>query len=361
MDVPRRRVPATVAAVLALAVLGTAGGPAHASGSRTAFLTFVSYRSHGAPEIGATEIRESGTRLLEDAFRGLGFDVVASRDLEPVLSRRRIRTDADMSPGLLGDLVSEHDVGRLLVARFLVYTDRVLLLVRTLDAVSGELTGADLAEEPMPGGLWTDAESARRDWEGAAGKACRRLAAGWTERPARSDRRAVLVLPVDPVGLGRGPADLATHCLLRSLLASGDWDLPDPAIVAAAMRGSGRDPFSLCDDARQDLRETFSSEIFLIPRLVSFEMAGSTPQALLEEGEDAAEPWVETDARVPLYVSAVVVDGATGRVVSGRGAYLEPADPVGLFGVVRNLAVAQRIQEGTDRIVRALPGREGGG
>jgi hypothetical protein len=55
----------------------------------------------------------------------------------------------------------------------------------------------------------------------------------------------------------------------------------------------------------------------------------------------------------------MLVDSGSGRVVRGKAEYLKPVDPVGIFGIMRDVRIIGRFETGTDRLVRSLFDRGG--
>jgi hypothetical protein len=157
-----------------------------------------------------------------------------------------------------------------------------------------------------------------------------------------------------PVGVGPGPTDVATYCLLRSVLDTRIWSLPDPSLVVNTLQREGHDPVLLEGESRRLLSTEFGVDALLIPRLVSFNLQPGGTADRFDDEDGPRNISFEPDTRVPFYLALRIVDCTTGNLVVGRADYLEPEDQQGLFGIAKEIRLARRLQKGTHRLMRLL-------
>jgi hypothetical protein len=85
--------------------------------------------------------------------------------------------------------------------------------------------------------------------------------------------------------------------------------------------------------------------------------AAGFPQAEQFGDDDVPSPVSASSSS--LYLQVLTIDCETGQARAAEAVYLEPDDPVGLFGVLRQIPVARRFEDGARRIVRNLLARGG--
>lgn len=339
-----------------------ADSPARATPGRsqkTGLIVFVSYRGNFPPPLHPTELRLSGSRLISAALEERGQDIVTYPELESIMRQWRIRSDRDLSYEFLHALDSQFSVTQLVVAELVVHPDRLLILARGLLPGSGWLIWADVIEELSTLDVWADPSKARANWERIVGDAARKLAGRRGQEGVKPVAKTLVALPLKPVGVERGSADVMTHCLLSSLLDSGDWRLPDPALVVSVLQREGLNPLLLEDAAREALASQWDPYALLVPGLVSFHLTQRRSVRGVEDRDEPRSAFYNPDTDQPFYLTIVAVDCASGQVVAGGSEYLEPEDRLGLFGISKNLRVARRFQKGTDRLVRHLTSKGG--
>jgi len=352
---PRRR---GVALVLTLAFLAMVparisraeGSDPAGEGPGTALLVFLTYRSARPLALDPIRMRLSGMETIGAALEGRGQRVVPQDDVEPLMREWRVRSGRRLQPEFLDAL--EGSAERLLVVELVVYPDRLIALARGLEPKSGTLIFAEAVEEPC-GDLWGDPLEASIAWKDVIERTARSL----VEREAQgfsAPAETLIVLPVTPVGAGSGQGDVATHCLLGSILESGRWVVPDPFLVELVLRREGHD--LLDAEARLLLASRYAPRAILEARLVSFgfAMAAGGPAQEDEEADARRMIAFELGTGDAIYLTLLVIDGESGRIVAGSGEYLEPEDPQGLFGILKEIRVAGRLKNGTDRLVRSI-------
>lgn len=321
---------------------------------KSALLVFVSYQGHQPPQLAASEARLSGSRLISAELRENGQSVLTYPELESIMRHWRIRSDRDLSFEFLHAIVAEHSVDRLVVVKLIAYHDRMLLLARQLDPNSGTLLSADVAEEMLSPDSWIDPESTLSDWERAVEQGCTKLSCLLDPPPLKTQAMRLVVMPTASVGVGPGPRDAATYCLLRSVLETGIWTLPDPSLAMNTLRREGHNPILLEPRARQLVATQFGVDALLIPRLVSFNIQPSGTADRFDDGDGPRNISFEPDTRIPIYLALRMVDCTSGNVIMGSAAYLEPEDQQGLFGILKEIRFARRLQKGTNRLMRSL-------
>lgn len=350
----RRSLPlASLLAAAAVLALPAASAASEAPDEpRSALVLFVAFPTNLYDFPDPTALRHLANRELAAALAARGRSVVAAPEIEPAMRTWRVRSERDVGPGFLGALGTEHGAREVVLATLAVYRDRVLLLARGLSPNSGRLGWVHSVEEPRD-------ETAPADLDVVVAAAAVRLAEGCAPRGLGERAEDLVVLPPRPVGLDRGPADLAVHCLLRSLLATGRWSLPDPTAVVAALQDAGRDPYLLDAGARRVLAERFGAGRLVVPRLVAFP-PNAPPAALAALARDdfgASIPGAAPETS--LLLSLVAIDTGTGRILTGETTYLAARNAAGIFGIARHDPLDARLQGETDRLVHALLDGEG--
>jgi hypothetical protein len=328
-----------------------------AESNRIGTLVFVSYLGQTPLVLSPTQMRMLGSELLGAELEARGHEVVSYPELESLMLEWRVRSDRNLGLGFLGALANRHAVDRVLVATLVVYPDRLVVLSRGLETTSGWLVSATVVEE-LSGDLWGDPGQALENWRDVVGRASLTLADRWNGRTSEGSSGTLVVLPVTPIGINRGQSDMATYCLLGSVLEAKHWSVPDPSLVVSTLLKEGFTPRPLETEARRELASRFSAKVLLIPSLLSFgEEKALSPSAVYEDDFENEIPH-QLETTVPVYLSLLVVDSTTGNVISGGGEYLAPENPQGLFGIPNDIRVATRLRKGTDRLVRIIPKKE---
>jgi len=321
----------------------------------TALMVFLSYQGNHQLAISPTELRLVASRLLAARVEEGGRTVVTYPELDPVMRRWRIRSDQSLSREAMEAVAAETAADRVLVAKFVVYPDRLVALTREIEAGSGRLISAEVSEQGG-GDLWNDPQEARDGWNDAVGRVVAEIVGKRESRGLSGAEETLVVLPVTRVGVAPGHSDIALHCILRSLLRSGRWSVPDPWLVRSALWAEGYDPGALNTEARGYLAENFAAAALLSPRLVAFDQGGRARGPLLDEDEyGARDIALEPEARLPLHLSLLMLDCGSGRVLAANDTYLEPEDLLGLFGIVKKIRVAARLKSGSERLVSNMP------
>jgi hypothetical protein len=361
-----RRVLAPAAALVAAAVASSApaSGSAPAEGDppaapRTALLLFVSYEGNLPSRPDPTRLRGSAIDALSAALVRSGHDVLGLADVELAMREGRIRSERDVGEAFLDTLATRFAAEQVVLARLTVYRDRVLLLARGVSAATGALAWVGSDERPRSLPSSAPAGEVLAELETLAALAAPNAVPDPGAARGGPAGGSLVVLPLRAIGLERGPSSLAMHCVFRSLLEARRWAIPDPALVVSALIADGFDPFQLEEDARLALARRFGAAAIVVPRLVSFPQGATSSPASPEVESDLGAPDREWSIDDPVLLSLVVVDCASGRVVSGGGEYLAPEKHYGMFGVARDVPLERRFQTGADRLVRALVVKEG--
>ena len=323
-------------------------------GSRSALVVFLSYYGTYPLSVHPTRMRLIANETLSRALEGEDHEVISYDDLEPLQREWRVRSERGLSSGFVEDIVSTFSVDRLLIANLVIYPDRLIFLARSLTTNNGMLVSAEVLEEDA-GDLTGDPLKALQSWRQTLRRAGPKIADGLQDLPLTETASTLILLPMSSIGLGPGQTEVASFCLMRSLLRSGDWSVPDPSLVAFELQQTGHDLARLEAGARGELTRQFGAAMLLIPQMVSFDDPQPSRGHVIEDGDLSAGPSLLQETKVPIYMSVLVVDVGTGRVISGNGAYLSAVNPLGAFGIAKHTLVITRLKEGTDRLVRALP------
>ena len=327
------------------------------AGTRTALLVFVDYKENVDPVASPATLRIAGAQGVSAWLEHHGLDVLTYPEIEPAMRKGGVRSADDLPSLFLETLGSDHSIDHVLVARLVIYRDRVLLLARGLACGTGLLQWADAAEVRIDAAIWSQ-ETGAAQWTGVVRKLAGKLQARWSPIPSEDTASTVVLLPLRRIGVGELPAELANHALLRALLVSRHHRVLDPALVQTALRDQGHDPHLLDGSGRAEIVSRFAPSLILAPELVAFE---STPSAAVRPGDEFAdgEPSPNSTSRLPLYLQLLAIDVDTGQVRSANAVYLEPDDPVGLFGVSRKIPLARRFERGAEQITRSLDAKGG--
>ncbi len=325
---------------------------------RTGLLVFPSYRSRADIPVDPRQARLAACREMSDVLSAEGHDVVGYPEIEPHMQRRRIRSERDLSREFLAELANDFGIGRVVVARVVIYEDRILLLARGIDPASGTLEWADMVEEKGTPSLRDEAAAEKGTFGGMVSRATRKLRTRGEGENETVIVGSVVLMPLRTFGFGRELADLVLQSLLISLLRDGRWRVPDPAIVVSALQGSGFDPLHLSRLSRREMARDFGTDALLIPRMVAYggrRTTRSAPPGSPQLGRQT----ILTEGRNPVYLAAVLVDCESGELVSGRDLLLEPPDREGWFGVVREEWVVDRFRTGSENLVSSLLDSQG--
>lgn len=325
--------------------------------ARTALMVFLDYEQNVVPMASPTELRLAGAGSLAADLEARGQEVLTYPEIEPAMQSWGARSDLDLPAGLLATLVEKDAVDNVMIVRIILYRDRILLLARGLDATTGNLYWADAEEIQLEDEFWTDEETTIARWKGHITSLGKHLDERWTRTGSVDAGTTIVVLPLRPIGLGEQSAALASHALLGVLLSTGTYRIPDPALVQTVLRSQGLDPLALGHAGREGLQARFAPASLVAPELVSFESAPPSGVNLIEEDGNDASP--ASASRKPLYFQVLGVDCGTGQVLGAEAVYLEPDNPVGLFGVSRQIPLARRFEDGAKRIVQNLRARGG--
>lgn len=346
---------------LGLVLVGTTAGARADDGAaaveRTAILFFVSSPGEFALSIDATEVRRTASARVEMALLEAGGPILGALEIEPIMRQHRVRSEGDLRPAFFETLVTDYDVSRLAVFRAILSENRALFLARAIDPHSGLLTWTGAADIVVDAVNWRSEATSRAELDRVAIAAADEIASQWDDRSSVKTRRNVVLLPLRTEGLGRAAAEVASHCLLHSLLENAGWSIPEAAVVMRALQLAQLDPTLLDANSRAELSRRFAVDAVLVPRMLSFPAGGvrATPSfGASDEGSAAIETIVST----PVYLSLSLVDCESGEVVAGHAAYLKPQDPVGMFGIPKETHLLNHIQNGADGVVRALIARE---
>jgi len=334
-------------------------GAAAAPTGRAALLVFLDYEENVRPVAAPGELRLAAAQALASELGRGGTPFITHPQVEPAMRSWGVRSAGDVPHDLLHTLGTELGVGQVVIAQVVLYRQRLLLLARGIDRATGDLRWADVGEASIPARFWEERSDAGM-WSELVTEAATNLnvSDGSAPVPAASDATVprLAVLPLRFHGLDAQSAAIAEHALLGALLATGHHRVPDPGLVRTVLRSKGFDPLLLGPAGRTELATWFQPAVILAPELLTFELwAAGTAEAEDFGEEDASTP--TASARQPLYFQVVAVDGATGAVRDAQGIYLEPDDPVGLFGFERTKALADRYAEAAGRIVASLEAR----
>ncbi len=328
--------------------------PAGAETGGVALLTFVSSSSAAGVVHDPAAMRRASAALLAQRFRDRGLDVLTYPELEGPMRAHRIRSERDLDTAFLAHLRDDFGAEVLVLARFAVGPDDLVLLARGLSTSSGLLD-------------WVEVVEAKRDHDQPEEAVLRIVGRLLETIPPLGERGAtepdgarLAVLPLRPVGLDRNVGDIATHCLLRSLVVRGRWAVPDPAPLSFALQQQGLDPLLLEPDTRHWIATELGADRVIVPRLEGFPLAFQPSRtAPLTDGDTVDFDDVELRER-PVHFALVEVRCDTGRVVDGATEYLVPEARVGMFGTRKHVPATRRFRIGADRLVRSLYPEENG-
>lgn len=323
----------------------------------TTVLFFVSYQDRFKLPVSPTEVRLTGCDIFVASANSRGERIVPYADVWPLLRDWRVRSSSSFSQGFLDALTSRFGSRQVLIADLILYADRLLLSVRRTETSSGRLIWLQTVE-----GERRTFQKLSEKWREDLARACEEL--DWRDPGyvPKSDATALVVLPVEPVGSSAAQANWATRSLLRSLLASRDWLLPDPALALWALQDAGCEVSLIDRKARETLGPQFQPAAILVPKLVTFALAPARRNlpVAYEDDDEVAWPSSAEGADDPAYLTLLAIDGQTGRIFLGAGEYV-PVDPgAGLFGVPIDRPQSRRYDEAVGALLRILPSKRRG-
>ena len=365
--IPRGVSGAVAAVVLAATAVATARGeePSVAQASTaqghttpTALMVFIDYEGAVRPGISPTALRVQAANVLAASLSPDGEGVLTYPEIEPSMRVWGVRTAADLSNDLLHALGSEYGVETVVLSRLVVFSDRLLLLSRGIDRMSGTVAWATIDEAALGEGFWNPEHFDLERWRGAVAKL---EPHGKSTRNGQSagEGATVLVLPLRPVGLSPHSGELANHALLHALLSSQRFRIPDPSLVRNVLRAKGHDPSMLDMNGRSELLTWYEPSALLVPDLLAFDSEPVSAPNAVDLGIEPVDLSPISSARSPLYFQVLAVDCASGQVRSADAVYLEPDDAVGLFGLTRHVPLAKRFEEAAAEIVEQMQKRGG--
>ncbi|MFH1278506.1 MAG: hypothetical protein ABIK65_09020 [Candidatus Eisenbacteria bacterium] len=322
---------------------------------RTALMVFVSYRSRFLPPINPSLVRIAAYRAVTEKLEARGDEVIPYPLMEPLLQAWRVRTGGSFGYEFLFETSARLGAERLMVLDLSVYTDRVILHGRALDARTGRIFWIDQVEELFIAPALEAGEGTAVEWS----ELLDRVAASVVERfrvtPVSESARELIFLPVQPVGVEPVQTDLATYSILGALVRDGRWILTDPALVVRDLQDRGYPPGVVGEKARAALVERFGEAPILMSTLLSYKtpVGGNLP-AFLQEDVFLTPA---RSAEEPLFLELTVVDSRTGTVLYGASEFIDRENPLGLFGVVHTHSLPRRFDRAAERMAKALPAR----
>ena len=334
---PAAALPATAAPASSAAPADTAASPPAALVSRAALLVFASSRSTIALPLPPAEVRGGAAEALVDAFRERGLDLLAPAAAAELQQHWRVRSGLALDPGFLAALAAQTGARTVLVAQVIGSPEHIVLAARALDPISGAVVWADVAEAepagataptlaPGPAALPAVDQDA---WRAGLRAAARRLAAGWLTPPPRQVAAPLLVLPAAGTGVDPWQADMATHCLLRDLLAKGRASILDPGVLVACLWAAGRSPAAVDAAALRQLGERFHATEALLPDLISYAPSPRHSETLAPPPDESP---AAAQTAVDLAIAVRRLDTRTGLVIAAVDVFVPAPPPAGWFG-----------------------------
>lgn len=337
--------------VAGLAASGVKADPmAAGGGSRVAVVLFLSYQIPGAPGFDVGALHAGCWDRLAANVHGLGHGEVSRTEIEPLVNRWGVRTALLASEGFLKEVAAGFDAGELLICDLIIYADRLVLCARSVRTDTGRIAWADIEDMRLPSEVEAAQGPALKRWFDASEGAGQRLLGRWNSRVAREDRPASLfLLPIRTAGLEAAVGRLVTCCLLRSLLESPENGIEDPGVTFSRLREAGVDPQLPDRRTRSILGGLGVPAVVLVSDLVVYGSSDGVSQSPLfdEEANSSVTP-VPASA-----LSLRMIDADSGIVIFSATEYLGVPSTRGLFGVVRDVPLVQRVQPVTDRLVHA--------
>lgn len=326
----------------------------------TVVLVYVAWQELEGDLLDAAELRRVASTRLADLVRAQGGTVAPAAAVEPLVVRWRIRSGQMIHDEFLADLHRRAAGGRLLVGELYLLSDRLVVAWRMTDTGSGLLTGAGFAgaalalEEPAEDSVARGrgpARDAERVGTGPWLEAARRLQLELPlTKPAAQGPTAPLVLPLQAVGSENGAAALATHALLVDLLQAGEGAVPDPSLVATAIRRAGWRTDEMNAGVRALLRERFGATAAWTGLLVAYDISASRPTPAIGEGE---LPRLTSGSAVEDFaLGLTLVDLADGRITVSRELFENRAVDEGWFGLQTRHPLLQRLRSGVALLLR---------
>lgn len=348
-----------MAAVLAVVVWTAGLSPSAAKaaptlsggGSRVAIVLFLTSQVPSSPAFDVGALHAGCWDLIAAGVHGLGHGEVPRTEIEPLVRRWGVRTALLASEGFLKEVAAGCDAGEILICDLIVYADRLVLCARSVRTGTGQVVWADLEDVRLPQAAAAERGFAQQCWLDASEDAGRRLLGRWSSRVAREDRRSSLfLLPIRTEGLEIAVGRLVTCCLLRSLLESPERGIEDPGVTFSRLREAGVDPQLPDLRTRSVLGGLGAPSVVLVGDLVAYGFSEGVEHApLFDEGGA-----VNSVTPIPASAMSVrLVDIDSGIVIFSATEYIGIPSTRGLFGVVRDVPLLQRVQPVTDRLVHA--------
>jgi hypothetical protein len=295
------------------------------------------------------EVRQAVLRELAAGAAADGVAAVPADDVTRLLGKWRVRGTHGFGRDFLADLAAVTGADVLVVATLYVAPERLQLLVRIAATGDGNLLYADALERDLSS--WTSVRT-RLDppaWFASLGDLCRSVAGPRLRAPAPGSPLLVLV-PARGVGCDAVLPLTFTHCLLRPLVASGRWRIPDPSLPVHELRGVGVRLDRIGPAGRDRLAEAFACPSILAPEVVVYGVPGrGGPPA--GAGDDVRRTANSVDE---FRISVAKIDLATGVVDAIITDHAEHGPEPGWFGRVRNRSLLERFHESADSLERTI-------
>ncbi len=338
--------------IAGLAPSGVEADPREAGdGSRVAVVLFLSYQIPGAPPFDVGALHAGCWDQMAATVHGLGHSEVPRTEVEPLMHRWGVRTALLASEGFMKEVAAGCNAGELLVCDLIIYADRLVLCARSVSTDTGRVVWADLEDVRLPPEVDAAQGPALQRWFDATGPAGQRLLGRWNSREAREDLPLNLfLLPIRTEGLEAAVGRLVTCCLLRSLLESPKRGIEDPGVTFSRLREAGVDPQLPDRRTRPILGGLGVPCVVLVSDLVVYGFSDGMAQTPLLDEETAASSMTPFPASA---LSVRLIDADSGIVIFSATEYLGIPPTRGLFGVVRDVPMVQRVQPVTDRLVHA--------
>jgi hypothetical protein len=147
-------------------------------------------------------------------------------------------------------------------------------------------------------------------------------------------------------------ASVYTDCLLKALLETGRWWLPDPALALTRLQEAGINPALLPREALAPLSADLAGAPLLASQIVCFDRPRRGPGFTFAEDSRVSE---EQDFRCPHYCTLRMIDTGSGFLSFATDRYREAESLRGLFGVPRPSLWLPRFQRIARELVQELP------
>jgi hypothetical protein len=344
---PAPAAPAPAAAAAAPAAADSARLSAAEAGV-PALLVFVSSQSEFDLPLSPARLRAETGRDLREALRQRGLVLLDPAVVAPLQQRWRVRSGLALDPAFMDALAAATGSRTLVVAQLIGSPEHVTLAARWLELASSRLLWVGIAEARVAAAA-ADTAGARALWQAGLREAATRLAAGWRPPEVPRDAAAVMVLPAGGIGVDLWQTDLATHCLLRDLLAQERRAVLDPGALVASLANDGRDPGAPDAAGLRRLGQKFHCAQALLPDLISY--APETSTALPGAGPAAT-------GASDLALSLRSLDTRSGTVTAAADIFVPVPIPTGWFGRPAPLSPLAQLETVCQRLLadfRPLP------